>query len=119
MASAPASCCRGARSGRSATGRDTVELPIAVDADQVPPSVRSGSVVDVYVPQLEPAVAGRRGDAGPRGGDGGRRAEPRAGFGTATGRRQLVLAVPDEDAAAYFDVVAGVQTPTLTVVRRS
>ncbi len=104
--------------GTAARAGDTVELPIAVEADQVPSSVRAGSVVDVYVTSAER----RRGDA----------ATPvleaatvvdapsiDAGFGTATGRRQLVLAVPDEDAAAYFEVVTGAQTPTLTVVRRS
>ena len=42
----------------------------------------------------------------------------RAGSPGAPGRRQLVLAVPQDDAAAYFAAVAALETPLLTVVRR-
>lgn len=101
---------------------DTVELPVAVDADQVPPAVHAGSVVDVYL----------LGD--PARGRGAMDADPGApvlreatvvdapaddsGFGEAAGRRQLVLAVPQADAAAYFSSVAALDSPLLTVVRR-
>ncbi len=97
----------------------SVELPVAVEADQVPPSVRVGSVVDVH-------LLGRA--------DGREVREPgtpvlseatvvdapaaESGFGVAGGRRQLVLAVPEEDATAYFAALAAVETPLLTVVGR-
>lgn len=100
---------------------DAVELPVAVEADQVPPAVHAGSVVDVYL----------------LGGSGGRSARPReegtpilreatvvdapspeSSFGSVGTRRQLVLAVPESDAADYFAAVAALDAPLLTVVRR-
>jgi len=96
---------------------DTVELPVAVEADQVPPSVRTGSVVDVYLsggsdkqadaatPVLQEATVV---DA----------PSVDSGFGGTTGERQLVLAIAEEDAAAYFAAVGAVDNPLLTVVRR-
>ena len=38
-------------------------------------------------------------------------------FGT-SGKRQLVLAVPEADAPAFFALLAQYDAPTLTVVRR-
>lgn len=101
--------------GTGATPTDSVELPIAVDADQVPPSVRDGSVVDVYLrdpsarsetsgPVLEAATVV---DAPPL----------ESGFGTVTGRRQLVLAVASDDATAFLAAVGRLESPVLTVVR--
>lgn len=86
-----------------------VELPVAVEAEQVPPSVTTGSTVDVYLagePVLREATVV---DA----------PSVEAGFGAAGGRRQLVLSVPEDSAAAYFEAVAAVDTPVLTVVGRS
>ena len=91
---------------------DTVELPVAVDTEQVPPAVRSGSVVSVYLvgardssgPLLEEATVV---DAPPL----------ESTFGTTTGRRQLVLAVPAADAAAFLAALGRVDQPVLTVVR--
>lgn len=106
----------------SATRSGLVELPIAVDPDQVPPSVDAGAVVDVYVVGAPSAPASRK-DAEAAGGpvlaevtvvDAPALAES---FGT-TGRRQLVLAVPEADATRFFAVVAGYDSPVLTVVRR-
>ena len=107
------------------TAADTglVEVPIAVEPEQVPPSVAAGSVVDVYVvagPDLEgdpdatplddgPALAGVTVIDAPA------LAES---FGT-TGRRQLVLAVPEDDAAPFFVLLGRDDTAVLTVVRRS
>lgn len=98
---------------------DVVELPIAVDPGQVPPSVRAGSVVDVYL-----AGSDRR-----RGGDGFEpllaevtvvAAPGREGaFGSVSGLQQLVLAVPESDAARYLSAVGDAEQPLLTVVRRS
>ena len=92
---------------------DAVELPIAVDAEQVPPSVRSGSVVDVYL-------------LGSRGGDGPLLTEAtvvdapplESTFGATTGRRQLVLTVPADDAATFLARLGSAREPVLTVVRR-
>jgi hypothetical protein len=103
--------------GTGAAPADSVELPVAVDADQVPPSVRAGSVVDVYLldpgsrsetsgPMLEAATVV---DAPPLD----------SGFGTVTGRRQLVVAVPADDATAFLAAVGRLENPVLTVVRRS
>jgi hypothetical protein len=102
---------------------DTVELPVAVEAEQVPPTVGAGSVVDVYLVGT-PAREGR----------GGPQFEPGtpvlreatvvdapavdSAFGGPAGRRQLVLAVPQDAAAAYFAAVADLESPVLTVVRR-
>ena len=105
----------------SATDTGLVEVPIAVDPEQVPPSVEAGAVVDVYVvaaPDPEDAAA-------PAPADGPALAEvtvvdapPLAeSFGT-SGRRQLVLAVPEADAAPFFALLGSYDTAVLTVVRR-
>ncbi|MGZ4445964.1 MAG: hypothetical protein ACXVW4_04045 [Nocardioides sp.] len=101
----------------SAGASDTVQVPLAVDPEQVPDSVSSGSVVDVWlVPssgrhrpaQAGPALAGVTVvDAPP----------VDEGFST-TGKRQLVLAVGQDDAAAFFALLSGLESPTITVVRR-
>jgi hypothetical protein len=93
-----------------ADAADTVELPVAVDAEQVPPSVRPGSVVDVYLlgkdaPLLREATVV---DAPPL----------ESTFGSTSGRRQLVLAVPADDAAALLGALGRAREPVLTVVRR-
>lgn len=113
---------------RAAVGSTTetglLELPIAVEPEQVPPSVDAGAVVDVYLVGA-PAAAedGRRDPTAELSGpvliavtvlDAPRLAES---FGT-TGRRQLVLAVPEADAERYFEALAGYDAPVLTVVRR-
>lgn len=104
--------------GSAGAGADTVELPISVDADQVPPSVGSGSVVDVYL--LDPR--GRRGRPGTAPALAGATVVDASGsdttFGGSTGRRQLVLAVPEADAAAFLDTLGRADAPLLTVVRR-
>ena len=97
-----------------------VEVPIAVEPEQVPPSVTSGAVVDVYV------VAGPDPDGDPVPATGGAAlshvtvvdAPPLAeSFGT-SGRRQLVLAVPEADAAPFFALLGADDTAVITVVRR-
>lgn len=90
-----------------------VEVPIAVEPEQVPPSVRAGAVVDVFVV------------AAPAPGDGPALAEvtvldapPLAeSFGT-SGRRQLVLAVPESAVAPFFALLGSHDGAVLTVVRR-
>lgn len=90
----------------------SVELPVAVDPDQVPPSVATGSVVDVYL------VGGR--GSGPAIQDATVVAAPPAtsAFGATTGRRQLVLAVPPETADAFLERLGRARQPLLTVVRQ-
>jgi hypothetical protein len=100
-----------------------VEVPIAVEPEQVPPSVASGAVVDVYV------VAGPAAEGEPAAASDGPAlagvtvvdAPPLAeSFGT-SGRRQLVLAVPEDDAAPFFALLGSATSSgsaVLTVVRR-
>ena len=98
--------------GTAESTADTVELPVAVDTEQVPPAVQAGSVVSVYLvgsrssgPLLADATVV---DAPPL----------ESTFGTTTGRRQLVLAVPADDAGAFLAELGRVDSPVLTVVRR-
>lgn len=111
---------RGAAGTPQQTG--LVEVPIAVEPELVPPGIGPGDVVDVYV------VAPISADA-----DGGSRPvpdgaalsaasvvdapPPESSFGT-SGKRQLVLAVPEADAPAFFALLAQYDAPSLTVVRR-
>ena len=99
-----------------------LEVPVAVEPEQVPPSVAAGAVVDVYV-VAAPAPEGEGAGAAP--GDGPAlagvtvvAAPPLAeSFGT-SGRRQLVLAVPEAAAAPFFALLGSHDTAVLTVVRR-
>jgi len=106
----------------SAGDSGLVEVPIAVEPEQVPGSVAAGSVVDVYVvaapppdegaaagvPVEGPALAGVTVVDAPALED---------SFGT-SGRRQLVLAVPEDAAAPFFVLLGSQDAPVLTVVRR-
>ncbi|HEY0889692.1 MAG TPA: hypothetical protein VGE38_08790 [Nocardioides sp.] len=107
----------------SAARSGTVQLPVSVEPEQVPPSVDAGAVVDVYVVapggsagagagartgEVEPALAGASVVAAPA---------IEESFGT-TGRRQLVLAVPEADAQHFFALLGAAEQATVTVVRR-
>ena len=98
-----------------------VELPVAVDPELVPPGVGPGDRVDVYV--VAPPTADPPGPASAASAPVLRDAsvvdapEPGSTFGT-SGKRQVVLAVPESDVAAYFALLARYDAPTLTVVRR-
>lgn len=100
-----------------------VQLPIAVDSELVPPDVGPGDVVDVYI--VAPSASS---------GDGGESSveampaalsavtvieapPPSSSFGT-SGKRQLVLAVSEDEAPAFFSMIAEYDLPSLTVVRR-
>jgi hypothetical protein len=107
--------------GSADESADTVELPVAVEAEQVPPAVHAGSVVDVYlVGDLARGTAAGPDPGTPVLSEATVVDAPSAdgGFGGSTGRRQLVLAVPQADATAYFAAVAALESPLLTVVRR-
>ncbi|MFI2707917.1 hypothetical protein ACH5WX_10255 [Nocardioides sp. CER28] len=110
------------RAAVGAAGQNgTVQVPLSVDPEQVPPSVGAGSVVDVYL----------LGRAGTRDTDPPGDAEPAlAAVGVVdapdvedsfvvSGKRQLVLAVPEDDARRFFGLLGASDSPTLTVVRRS
>jgi hypothetical protein len=100
-----------------------VEVPIAVEPELVPPSIGPGDVVDLYVvAPLTAEVDGQRTDPPPSGPalSGATvvdAPELESSFGT-SGKRQLVLAVPEADAPAFFDLLARYDAPSLTVVRR-
>jgi hypothetical protein len=87
----------------------------------VPGSVGTGSVVDVYL-----VAAGAGADAaasrGPRGPALAEvavvEAPPLEESFTATGKRQLVLAVEEQDARRFFRLLGSADSPVLTVVRR-
>lgn len=109
-----------ARSAVDSTGAQTVQVPIAVEVEQVPPSVGPGSVVDVYL--LSPGGASGRADAGQAapalaGVSVVDAPPPAESFGT-SGKRQLVLAVPEDDAPGFFARLGASEAPVLTVVRR-
>lgn len=108
----------------AASSSGLVEVPIAVDAELVPPGVGPGDTVDVYlVAPLDggggaqpsapaaaagPALAGVSVVAAPA---------AASSFGT-SGKRQLVLAVPEAEAPGFFAQLAQYDLPTFTVVRR-
>ncbi len=108
---------------------DRLEVPIAVDAQQVPPSVHAGSVVDVF---LVPSSAAA-GETLPQ----GCRTRPSTCAGRAilrgvtvidapsldegfavSGKRQLVLGLGEDDAAGLFEALGAYDNPVITVVRR-
>src|SRR5688572_3585436 len=102
---------------------NTLEVPVAVEAEQVPGSVEAGSVVDVYLVASAGAAAGRGRGAGEEPGpalaavtvvDAPPLAET---FGT-SGRRQLVLAVEEPEVRRFFRLLGALEGPVVTVVRR-
>ena len=104
----------------AAADTETLHLPVAVDVALVPPSVRPGSVVDVY-------LTGASGEDAPGASARGRPvltevtvidAPPLDEGFAVSGRRQLVLGVGEDDAARFFRLVGALDAPTLTVVRR-
>lgn len=108
------------------TPSDTVQLPLAVDPAQVPPGVRSGSVVDVYVLG---SAGGATGDAARLGSAAPATpalsavtvvAAPRIDdvFGGGQSQRQLTLAVPEKRVQAFFGLIGSIADPTITVVLR-
>ena len=101
---------------------DRLQVSIEVPPGRVPPSVSSGAVVDVFV--LDNGADQPRGHA--RADDGPALAEvtvvdapePDASFGSTTGLRQIVLAVPEQEVADFHALLDSVQDPVISVVRR-
>jgi hypothetical protein len=105
--------------GEAATA-GTLQLPLAVESQQVPPGVGPGSVVHVYllagpssgttqqVARVEPALADVTVIDAPAGD---------ATYG-ASGTRQLVLAVAEEEVAGFLELMGGTESPTIMVAKR-
>lgn len=98
---------------RAAIGEiaDTVEVPIAVAPEQIPGSVRAGSVVDVYL--LAPGAAGPALEAVTVL-DASLPDEELA----VSGARRIVLAVPQDAASGFLRALGAQSDPRVTVVRR-
>jgi hypothetical protein len=102
----------------NAEDASTVQVPLDLEPNRVPPTVAAGSVVDVYV-----GAVGGRGDNA----SSGKAlsavtvvAAPAAEESFAvTGTRQLVLAVDDADVAPFLAVLDGVDDPVVRIVQRS
>lgn len=101
---------------RAAVGADSdnglLALPIAVETTRVPPEVAAGSVVSVYVstPDRCPDCAGPVLSGVPVA------TTPRTD--ELTGTRQLVVSVSEREADAWFALLAGLDSPAVTVVRK-
>lgn len=113
-----------ARSAVADAGADEVlQVPLAVDPQQVSPDVTTGSVVDVWVrdgisegapgdavtPARAPALSGVTVLAAPAYDD----------TFAVSGTRQLVVAVEDEQAAEFEQLLAGLQDPDIRILQRS
>ncbi len=106
-----------------ATTDEVLQVPLAVDPQQVSPDVTTGSVVDVWV---KDGIADRApGDAA------GPVSAPALSAVTVlaapayedtfavSGTRQVVVAVDDERAAAFEELLAGLQDPVIRILQRS
>lgn len=98
---------------RSAVGAPdavpVLEVPLAVDPQRVPPGVRAGSVVDVWVSGADrPALSAVRVVAAPSYDD---------TFAVA-GTRQVVVAVEDERAVAFERALGRLEDPVIRILLR-
>lgn len=114
-----------ARSAVGSEDRDPVlQVPLAVDPQRVPPGVATGSVVDVWVTDGNAAI-GRDGAAGKE------REGPALSEVTVVaapsfddtfavaGTRQIVVAVADERAADFENLLGSLQDPVIRILQRS
>jgi hypothetical protein len=98
---------------------DLLHIPLEVDPHHVPPAVRAGSVIDIY---LAESMRGRDGQ-----GHSGPALEavtvveapPASESFAITGARQLVVAVPEQQAVAFQDLYGGLDNPSVRVLQRS
>ena len=102
---------------------EVLQVPLAVDPQQVSPDVTTGSVVDVWVkdgisdrtpgdaaaPASAPALSAVTVLAAPAYDD----------TFAVSGTRQVVVAVDDERAAAFEELLAGLQDPVIRILQRS
>lgn len=102
----------------SARDADTVEVPIAVEDEQIPGSVSAGSIVTVYVISLDGGTGDQRPGSGAVLTDVTVVDAPAVedNFGT-SGKRRVVLAVPREQVDDFFAELGAADPATITVVR--
>ena len=96
-----------------------LQVPIAVDAEQVPPAVAAGSTVDIYLVPTAGSDCGSPCSGGPvlTGVTVVDASAVDEGF-AATGKRQLVVGVEADDASRFFKALGAGDGPTITVVSR-
>lgn len=106
-----------------AAADEVLQVPLAVDPQQVSPDVTTGSVVDVWVkdglsdrapddapaPVTAPALSAVTVLAAPAYDD----------TFAVSGTRQVVVGVDDEQAAAFEELLAGLQDPVIRILQRS
>jgi hypothetical protein len=94
-----------------------LHVPLEVEPHQAPPAVTTGSVIDVY---LGGAASGRRAGQGPALQEVTVVAAPPVEESFAvTGARQLVVAVPEDDAVAFQERYDAFDDPRVRVLQRS
>lgn len=94
----------------SAEETDVLQLPIAVEPALVPETVRAGSVVSIYVRDTArcPECAGAA--------LAGVTVVDAPAVDDLSGSRQLVVAVEQADADRWFELLAGLEQPVITVL---
>ena len=107
--------------GAAAEG-DRVQISIEVAPGRVPTGVDSGAVVDVVVldpsgvgtgrglrdlEEFEPALAEATVVDAPA---------PDASFGSMSGLRQLVLAIPEDEVAGFYELLGSIADPVISIV---
>lgn len=97
---------------------DLLHVPLEVEPHQVPPAVAAGSVIDVYLTD-GPGGDVRQG-SGPSLEAVAVVSAPSVEEGFAiSGARQLVVAVPEDDAVAFQGEYAALDDPSVRVLQRS
>ncbi|WP_157538405.1 MULTISPECIES: hypothetical protein [unclassified Nocardioides] len=115
---------------RSAVGdaerTDVLQVPLAVDPQRVPPDVAAGSVVDVWISDGTADRDRARDDDATAGTDGpalsGVTVVAAPGYDdtfAVSGTRQVVVAVDDERAAAFEQLLSGLGDPVIRILQRS
>ncbi len=101
------------------SGRDLVEVPISVAADDLPATVRQGSVVDVWVAPKVSAVAGQKVKAVPVLTDVVVVAVPRSSNTLAPqSTRQVIVGVPTDRSADLGTALGGISDGRVVVARK-
>ena len=100
-------------------GADLVEVPISVVSDDLPATVRQGSVVDVWVAPQVSAVGGAKAKAVPVLTDVVVVAVPRAADSLAPqSTRQVIVGVPAERAEDLGTALGGISDGRVVVARK-
>ncbi len=102
----------------TASDADTVEVPVAVEEEQVPDSVTVGSIVDIYLVATIGSAADPKSAAGPvlSGVSVVDAVGVEDSFGT-SGKRQIVVAVDRADVDGFFADLSESESAMITVIR--